>query len=219
MFIDCKNEQSWLLQRFNYLTASDAANYMGVNPYDPQGKLKLWEEKTGLRKRPDIGNKSAVRFGKQAEEHLRALFMLRHPELSLQYDQYGLYVSDEHPFMAATLDGLLWNEAMKQHEILEIKTGTCHTKEAFDEWQSGELPINYWCQILHQSECVRWAAGIYVFGLISLEWAPEHTHLFEWHFDVRDEEFLKDRATVISAAEDMQMHITTRRRPGVQVTL
>ena len=216
MFINCKSEKEWLAHRQNYLTASDAANYCGCNPYDAEGKLHLWEEKIGIRKRPDIGNKAAVQFGKQAEEHLRALFLLRHPEFTPQYDKYGLYVSDDHPHMAATLDCLLLNHQNAQHEILEIKTGTVHSKDAFDEWQSGRLPLNYWCQILHQSACVTWAVGVYVFGLINLEWAPEHTHLFEWHYDVRNEEFIEDRQRIVNNAEEFWKHIETRRRPGVK---
>lgn len=213
MFINCSNENEWLNRRTTYLTASDAANYMNVNPYDENGRLHLWEEKVGLKKRQDISGKESVQFGKKAEEHIRALFMLQHPEFTLQYDKFGLYVSDDHPFMAATLDGLLLNNENAHHEILEIKTGTVRNKETLSDWMSGALPINYWCQILHQSECVKWACGIWVVGLIMVEWQPERSYFFTHHFDVRDEELLKDRRTLVENAAEMWSLITSRTRP------
>lgn len=219
MFIDCKSEKEWLGRRVNYLTASDSGNYTGLNPYDPNGMLHLWEEKVGLRKRPDIGDQPAVKFGKNAEEHVRSLFMLMHPEFELQYDQYGLYVSDDHPFMAATLDGLLLNKHTATHEILEVKTGTVRTGEALKDWTTGRLPINYWCQILHQSECVKWAAGTWVAALIRLEWKPEQSYFFTFHCDARDAEFVEDRRQIVTQASEMWQLITSRRRPPMKVAL
>jgi len=219
MFVNCKTEKEWLAQRLNLLTASDASNYMDMNPYDPNGKLSLWEEKVGLKKRPDISEKPAVKFGKTAEEHLRAIFMLKHPEFELQYDQFGLYVSDEHPFMASTLDGLLLNKANATHEILEVKTGKVHDAKALNDWQSGDLPINYYCQILHQSACLPWAIGVWVIGLISVEWDDTQSYLFIHHFDVRDEGFVRDKRKVIVKAEEMDKMIKTRRRPTIIVQI
>ena len=219
MFINCSSEQEWLAQRINYLTASDAGNYTGYNPYDPNGKLHLWEEKVGLRKRADIGSKPAVQFGKRAEDHIRALFLLQHPEYTLQYDQYGLYVSDEHPFMAATLDGLLLNNENAQHEILEIKTATVHDGKALLDWERGRIPLNYWCQILHQSECVKWACGIWVVALVRMEWNENEAAFLMHHFDVRDEEFIEDRREITKAAADMWQLIKARKRPFTNIVL
>ena len=219
MFIDNKNEREWLRQRVRFLTASDAGNYCGVNPYDPNGKLHLWEEKCGIRRRPDIGEQPAVKFGKTAEEHIRQIFLLKHPEYTLQYDQYGLYVSDDHPFMAATLDGLLLNNTTAQHEIFEAKTATVRTGDALKDWTSGQLPINYWCQILHQSECVKWASGVWVAALVSLEWDPVQSLFFQFHFDVREPDFVRDRTNVVSHASEMWRLIQTRKRPHTLVTL
>lgn len=219
MFVDCKSEKQWLHQRFQYLTASDAVNYCGMNQYDPNGKLHLWEEKCLIRKRPDISERPAVKFGKTAEEHIRQLFMLKHPEYTLQYDQFGLYISDEHPFMAATLDGLLLNNTTAQHEILEIKTATVHNGDALKEWTSGELPLAYWMQILHQSECLRWACGVWVVALVSLEWAPEKSYFFQLHYDVRDPNFIQERARLVEHAADMWSMIQARKRPATLVTL
>ena len=219
MFVNCKTEKEWLAQRLNLLTASDASNYMDMNPYDPNGKLSLWEEKVGLNKRANISEKPSVKFGKTAEEHIRAIFMLKHPEYQLQYDQFGIYVSDEYPFMGATLDGLLLNKGNAEHEILEIKTGHCRDVETYKAWVSGELPINYYCQILHQSACLPWAIGVWVVGLISVDWDATKSYLFTHHFDVRDEDFVNDRQKVVDGAIEMERRIKERKRPPIVVRL
>ena len=213
MFIECKDEADWKRMRLQYLTASDAANYCGVNPYDSNGRLHLWEEKIGLRQRPDISGKTSVQFGKQAEEHLRALFMLRHPEFELRYDRYGLYVSDNRPYMAATLDGLLLNRQTAGHEILEIKTGTVHSGAQLREWRDGELPINYWCQVLHQLSCVPWALGVWVFAYICTEWNPDEGYMFQLHFRRNIIDVQHDMANLEESAAEMWHLIETRTRP------
>ena len=219
MFINCKTEKEWLDRRVKFLTASDAGNYMGLNPYDPLGKLHLWEEKIGLRKRPDLSGKAAVRFGKKAEDHVRELFLLMHPEYELQYDQYGLYVSDDHPFMAATLDGLLLNKENATHEIYEGKTATVHSPRDLEMWRGGMIPTNYYCQVLHQSACVKWACGAWVVALVMTDWNPNESFLLQFHFSTDGEGFIEDRKFVETGAGEMWSLIQTRKRPGVAVTL
>lgn len=219
MFIDCKTESEWLSRRNNYLTASDAGNYMGLNQYDPLGKLHLWEEKVGLRKRPDLSNKAAVRFGKDAEDLIRSLFLLRHPEYTLQYDQYGLYVADDHPCMAATLDGLLLNKETGVHEIYEGKTATVHNVKDLEKWRDGHIPINYYCQILHQSACLKWACGVWVVALVMTEWNPDESYFLQFHFDVREQDFVEDRKEVVKAASEMWDLIKQRKRPHTKISL
>ena len=90
VLIKIDNEQEWLEERRKYLTASDAGSYCGINPFDKNGKLTVWEEKTGRKDRPSIGNSEAVKFGKDAEDILRQLFMLTHPDWELEYNQFTL---------------------------------------------------------------------------------------------------------------------------------
>lgn len=218
MFVDCKNETDWIKQRLSYLTASDAGNYCGINPFDKQGTLHLWEEKTGLRKRPDISSHPSVIYGKKAEPHLRDLFVLMNNEWELlRYDEFGLWVCDEHPFMAATLDGLIANTA-GEIWILEIKTATVRSGEDLRNWRNGEIPGNYWVQELHQMICVPQAAGAITFAHVRTEWNPDESYLITVAHRRDEQDVQDDMPWVLSKALDMQRMITDRERPAVKIT-
>lgn len=216
MLIDCTNEKEWLKKRLQYLAASESASYCGVNPYEPDGMIRLWEEKTGLRERADISGKASVAFGKKAEEHIRAIFMLRHPEYELEYHQFGLYVSDEYPFMAATLDGLLHNKLDGTEATLEIKTATVQNGKGLDVWRTGELPIHYWTQEIHQQVC-KPTTGTWTVALVMLNWDPNTSYFFEIFHD--RSEFAEDMPKLIDCAKEMHRLITTKTRPSTVIRL
>lgn len=217
MLVNCSNESEWKQTRLMYLTASDAANYCGLNPYDDNGKLKLWEEKTGLKQRPDISGKEAVRFGKNAEQYLRELFLLMNPQYDCQYDQYGLWVCDKLPFMAATLDGLLVDRETGEVWILEIKTGKVRRISDMEGWQEGSIPIQYWCQECHQMICVPKAVGVITFALINVEGNPSQSYIFTVRNTRLGHE--DDIAEVRDCATDMWNLIQTKTRPSVVLSI
>lgn len=218
MFIDARNEQNWLTIRKRYITASDAANYCGVNPYDKDGAITLWAEKTGIADRKDIGNNPAVIFGKEAEPILRQLFLARHPELRCEYNQFGLYVSNERPFLAATLDGLLFNKNLEEF-ILEIKTGTARNLSILNEWQKDGVPLNYYCQGLHQLYCKPQAKGVWFFGFIQSPTDEGFTRavhsVFETYISRDDPEVQKDMKWLLGKADYMHQCIEKKVRPLV----
>ena len=216
MLIDCSSESEWLTRRRDYLTASDAANYCNVNPFDPDGRIHLWEEKVAGR-RKDLSDKESIRFGKEAEEHIRAIFMLRHPTYSLEYHRFGLYVPYEHPFLAATLDGLLHEEETGTQDILEIKTATVRTKAALEEWRSGELPINYWCQEIHQQICVPEASGTWTAALVMLSWDPGLSYYLETYHT--RQEMSEDRPMLLEKAYEMHDLIERKERPATVIRI
>ena len=47
-------------------------------------------KKTGRRKPQDISDKSYVKYGNEAEPHIRELFALDFPQYVVTYDQYGM---------------------------------------------------------------------------------------------------------------------------------
>lgn len=221
MFIDCKTEEEWKEQRLKYLTASDAGNYCGVNPFDDQGMLHLWEEKVGLRKRPDISGKRAVQLGKEAESRLRDIFLIINSEEwdLARYDQYGIWVSDEHPFMGATLDGLLVEKSTNDQWIWECKTTTVHDGDTLRSWRNGELPDNYWCQELHQMACYPKAVGVVTFALVMMEWNPDESFLVTIRTRRDDKDVKDDLPWLIAKAEEMNRMIAERQRPVVRISL
>ena len=165
---DPTTREEWLQARTQGIGGSDAGCIVGANPW--KSARQLWMEKTGADKPDDISDKPAVKFGKQAEEHLRALFLLTYPEYSCEYHEFRMYANDRLPFIFATLDGELTENTPTFAEgigrqmpagaprrgILEIKTTTIQNSRQWDEW-GGCIPQHYYVQILHQLLACEWA--------------------------------------------------------------
>lgn len=148
-----KSHEEWLQERRNGIGASDAGTIIGVNPW--KTNVQLWEEKTGRREPEDISDKPYVQYGKEAEEHIRALFALDHPDLTLNYESpYKIIRSDDLPLIFCTPDGEL-EDSEGRHGGLEIKTTEIQNSSKWAEWD-GRIPAHYYCQVLHQMLATGW---------------------------------------------------------------
>ena len=150
---DPTTREEWLQARTQGIGGSDAGCIVGANPW--KSARQLWREKSGIDTPPDISDNPAVKFGKQAEEHLRALFLLTYPEYSCEYHEFRMYANDQLTFIFATLDGEL-TDIENRRGILEIKTTTIQNSRQWDEWD-GKIPQHYYIQILHQMIACEWA--------------------------------------------------------------
>ncbi len=140
-----KSREEWLAERRNYIGGSEASAVMGYNPY--QTNIDLWELKTGRRKAEDISNKPYVLYGTKAEEHLRELFKLDFPQYKVEYIDNNMFFNDKYPFAHASLDGWL-TDADGKRGILEIKTTEINSSMQRENW-NGQIPYNYYVQVLH----------------------------------------------------------------------
>jgi putative phage-type endonuclease len=157
-----KTREEWLQERRNGIGASDAGTIIGVNPW--KTNVKLWAEKTGRREPEDISAKPYVQYGHQAEQHIRALFTLDHPELQVIYESpYKIIRSDAHPFIFCTPDGELTECRQAESEGyyimrkggLEIKTTEIMNSRQWAEW-NGRIPDQYYAQVCHQMLAAGW---------------------------------------------------------------
>lgn len=110
---------AWLEARKNHIGGSDAAACVGLSPY--KDNVQLWEEKMGLVLPEDISDRDYVRYGTEAEGHLRALFAMDFPQYQVLYEENNMFLNPEYPWMHASLDGELVDPEGR-HGILEIKT-------------------------------------------------------------------------------------------------
>ena len=154
LLADPQTREEWLECRRQGIGGSDAGCIIGANPW--RSARQLWQEKFGRVIPEDIGDKPAVRFGKKAEQYIRALFLLEHPEYTCEYHEFRMYANDRLPWLYATLDGELTG-ASGRRGVLEIKTTTIRTASRWNEWD-GRLPQHYYIQILHQLLACEWAA-------------------------------------------------------------
>ena len=143
--LQLSGRDEWLQYRASRIGGSDAAAVVGLNPY--KSNIELWEEKKGLYKPEDISNKPYVRYGTEAEEHLRALFRLDFPDYKVGYMPDNMFLNDRFPWAHASLDGWL-EDPDGRMGVWECKTTNILQSMAKEKWKD-RIPDNYYCQILH----------------------------------------------------------------------
>ncbi len=148
-FIDYPDRQSWLEGRKNTLGASEVACVLGMGFITPQ---ELFEIKTRKKESSDLSKNDRVRYGVEAEEHLRALFALQNKyDYEVEFYPYRIYKNSKYPFLSCTLDGELTRIDDGAKGVLEIKTAWINSKRELEEWDS-RIPQKYFCQILSQAK-------------------------------------------------------------------
>lgn len=152
------NRDEWLAFRRSFLGASDISSVIGIGFQSP---LDLWMEKRGLKEHPDLSENDRVAFGNAAEEPLRAMFRVMHPEYELDFTPYLILRQEgEYSFLSDTPDGELTEIETGKRGLYESKTATCLKKADWDEWRE-KVPQKYYCQICQGMFC-----GDYDFAVI-----------------------------------------------------
>lgn len=139
-----KSREEWLKARTR-IGGSDASAIVGKNPY--RSNVDLWLEKTGQTIAEDISDKPYVKYGTDAEPHLRALFALDYPEYRVGYKENNMFTNDKYPWAHASLDGWLSDQDGRMG-VLEIKTTEILQSMQREKWNH-RIPDNYYIQILH----------------------------------------------------------------------
>lgn len=139
-----KSREDWLRNR-NRIGGSDAAAILGMNPY--RTNIELWQIKTGQLTAEDISDKPYVKYGTNAEDHLRELFKLDYPEYEVFYDENNMWLNDKYPFAHASLDGWLLDDQGRMG-VWECKTTNILQSMQKEKWNK-RIPDNYYIQVLH----------------------------------------------------------------------
>lgn len=139
------SRKEWLEARKNYIGGSDAASILGLNPY--KTNVELWENKTGMKPTEDISDKPYVKYGIEAEEHLRSLFALDYPEYEVCYKEHNMWLNNEYPWGHYSADGWLIDPKGRLG-ILEIKTTEILRSGQKEQWNK-RIPQNYYIQLIH----------------------------------------------------------------------
>lgn len=139
--IRLKDRSEWLKERQKRIGGSDASAMIGLNPW--KTKAECWRSK--MDEVQEISS-PAIEYGTKAEEHIRALFSLKHKELQVLYEEDVILDSNKFEWMAYSPDGLLVEDGKRG--ILEIKTTLIHNKDKWKEWDN-QVPQHYYIQVLH----------------------------------------------------------------------
>lgn len=139
-----KSREEWLKARTR-IGGSDASAIVGKNPY--RSNVDLWLEKTGQTIAEDISDKPYVKYGTDAEPHLRALFAFDYPEYRVGYKENNMFTNNKYPWAHASLDGWLYDQDGRMG-VLEIKTTEILQSMQREKWNH-RIPDNYYIQVLH----------------------------------------------------------------------
>lgn len=178
--------KAWLDFRNGRLGGSDASAVLGLNAW--KSNVDLWKEKKGIVAVKDISDNPSVKFGKEAEAHITALFALDHPEYELTVPKDVVYV--KNGVLMASLDGQLIEKETGRKGIFEAKTTDVFSRLELRKWEDS-VPNYYYVQLLHY------------FNVLSCDFAVlrcyfRHSqyfkdYLFEWD-DVKDDVAVLDKA-------------------------
>lgn len=143
--ITLNSRDEWLEHRKKYIGGSDCAAIVGMNPY--RTNIELWQIKTGQLVPEDISEQPYVKYGTNAEQHLRELFKLDFPQYKVEYIENNSFSNSNYPWARASLDGWLTDQNGRKG-ILEIKTSEILNSQHMEKWKGDHIPQNYYCQII-----------------------------------------------------------------------
>lgn len=212
--IQLKSREEWLEKRTSYVGGSEAAALVGKNPY--MSNIDLWQIKTGQQAKPDIDDKEYVIYGRNAEEHLRALFALDYPQYEVKYVDNNMWLNDRYPFAHASLDGWLIEKETGRKGILEIKTTNILQSMQKEKWDH-RIPDNYYCQCL-------WYMGVTEFDFAILKAQLKYDYagdvfLTTKHYHMDRAEVQEDIDYLMQRGESFAEYIRARKEPPLVINL
>ena len=203
------SREEWLQARKSFIGGSDASSIVGMNPY--KSNVELWLEKTGQYQPEDISDKPYVRYGHDAEEHLRALYALDHPEMQVFYEDNNMWLNDRYPFGHVSLDGWLMDEEGRQG-VLEIKTTEILRSRQKEDWRD-RIPENYYVQVLWEMEMFEAEFAVLVAQLKSTFEGILYKQVKEYKIERCDVQ--QDIDYLMQEAAKFSECIRTKRRPDL----
>lgn len=210
----CKNHESWLKNRKKYLGGSDVSCILGLNPY--KTNVQLYGEKKGLIEPDDLSDNPLVQYGTQAEEHIRALFALDHPELKVEYVPNNSWRNTDYPFAAASLDG--WSEDKDGRKgILEIKTANITNAQQSAKWKDA-IPDNYYCQVLFYLGVTGWEY-VDLRANLKYEFPDSPLKIITKDYHIERLEVEEDIATVMQSAAEFAESLKKKTPPPLVLSL
>ena len=202
------SREEWLQNR-QRLGGSDASAILGMNPY--RTNIELWQIKTGQMIPEDISDKPYVKYGTQAEEHLRELFKLDFPEYQVFYEENNMWLNDKCPFAHASLDGWLMDKDGRKG-VWECKTTNILQSMQKEKWKD-RIPDNYYIQLLHYLMVTE-----FDFAVLKAQLKSEFNgelYIQTKHYKIERAEVQADIEFLESSERDFWKQVQERKRPGL----
>lgn len=207
-----RSRKEWLEARKGTLGGSDIASVVGMNPW--RNNVELWEEMVGIKKPNDISEKAEVQYGIKAEDPIRKLFRLDHPEMVVTYKENNLWTNSKYPFAHASLDGELVEKESGRKGILEIKTTNILQSMQREKWND-RIPDSYYCQCLWYL-AVTESDFIILRAQLKSVWDKE-IRLQTREYRIEREDVQEDIDYLMDKAEKFMKFVETKTRPGLVI--
>lgn len=202
-----KDRAEWLANR-QRIGGSDAAAILGMNPY--RTNLELWQIKTGQLTPEDISDKPYVKYGTEAEQHLRELFKLDYPEYQVFYEENNMFLNDKYPYAHASLDGWLVDQEGRKG-VWECKTTNILQSMQKEKWKN-QIPDNYYIQILHYLMVTEFDFAV-LKAQLKYEFDGE-VYLQTKHYKIERAEVQEDIEFLQYSEKEFWQQVQERKRPS-----
>ena len=133
--VETASREAWLAARKNYITASDAAAVLGMSPW--RSRMEVWQDKRGMGL--PVEETERMRLGRLLEPAILRRYQDDCDHKVHPNDQ--LYVADKVPFLAATPDAFVRNDAGTLVGLAQAKATS-----STSGWHDGQPPIYYQVQ-------------------------------------------------------------------------
>lgn len=170
------SREEWLKERSKGIGGSDAAAVLGLHPY--MTNVELWEIKTGRKQKTDVSDEAAVLYGTKAEEHIRELVKLDHPDFDIFHHDFSTEFNKKFTFIRGSFDGEIYVHHTKIKGVLEIKTSNIQNSMMLKKWDN-RIPQNYYIQVLHYMLVNEAFEFGLVKALLRFEYEKQNNGLFE----------------------------------------
>jgi len=127
--------EAWLKARTRYITASDAAEVLGMSPW--RSRMEVWADKRGMGL--PVEETERMRLGRLLEPAILRRYQDDCDHKVHPNDQ--LYVADRVPFLAATPDAFVRDDAGTLVGLAQAKATS-----STSGWHDGQPPIYYQVQ-------------------------------------------------------------------------
>lgn len=204
------DREEWLEARAGRIGGSDASAILGMNPY--RTNIELWQIKTGRLIPEDISDKPYVKYGTEAEQHLRKLFELDFPEYEMGYVENNMFINDDYPFAHASLDGWLTEKDTGRTGVWECKTTNILQSMQKEKWNH-RIPDNYYIQLLHYLLVTGWDFAV-LKAQLKYEFDGE-VYLQTKHYRIERSEVEEDIQLLETAERTFWKQVQERKRPAL----
>lgn len=204
------NHDEWLRARTK-IGGSDASAILGLNPY--KNNVELFYDKAYGSEPEDISDKPYVKYGTEAEKHLRELFKLDYPQFKVDYVENNMWFNDKYPWAHASLDGWLTDHDGRMG-VWECKTTNILQSRQKEKWDH-KIPDNYYIQVLHYLMVTEFDFVVLKAQLKS-DFGGD-VYIQTKHYLIERSEVEEDIAYLIEAERRFWEHVEAKREPPLKL--